>query len=654
MSDNTSSLGLQFSVVDVSDSVSIDVFLNVTKRRENILYRSALAGDAAGVSFATCDTEISADKNLSIIDQSANIGINSISNPQVVIKEQISAFFIQTLDFLLTDTFVASQTTVQDTPLYYRHIIDTDKLPRQDAEDLDWDLADNVSLVGVEVLDENFVSLVLSELYIDWDKGIVYNNLASEFVSSSDFTYYYVKYSVRNGGNTYTYTDLLSNEPVYREIEYTDLDEFLQIKAGRKVYFINEGVNGYEISLPSVGKYAFQHTTGPKISVKPPALKGSTDQWFVRVSNGEFLWAIGEKYRYHIAEFLEQSFSPEPPYRFIEDEVSIVLSSRLVKLANENIVVNDSKGLHLSILINDSGGLGVAAFTTDEDLAGTTASNFQLYKRWSTTDRTGIKSLDKLTGLVDIEGVSLGETDVLESTYYYVEKDFKYTTINFNPLLNRDILSQRTVLFVEPDSIASPKDQTLYYLSVDRSGLIIGSDHPDFVTVSGWLVGSTWYDMYYDGVAAGVTTSGNWLTFTESLAVTGSGLHFPIGEMVLGEDQHIDDLIWLDIRRRGGGIREDSIEDAKAQQPEVNWYWDIGRWDGIPYPHNSTFMVEVPVDILEDAGGRFQVDEVRDIIERHVALGTYPVARAYGVEIEVSGMDMVSSGLQISWTGYGY
>jgi len=653
MSDSNSSLGLQFTVNEVSGSVSVDSFLNITKRRESIVYRPALSAAAAAISFATCEDEVSATRNLSIIDKSTTIGINRVPNPQTVVKESASAFFVQTQDFMLTDTFVASESTVLDTPLYYRHVIDTEKLPREDASDKDWDLATDVSLLGVEVLDSNFTVLILSELSIDLDQGIVYNNLVPDFESASRFTYYYVKYSVRNGDNIYTYTDLLSNELVYKEVTFEDLDEFLQVKSGRKVYFINEDPNGYEVSLPAVKKYAFEHISDSKISVQPPALTTATDQWYVRIPNGKFFWAIdGIKYRYHLAQFLDQSFFPEVPYKFIDGEMSSILTSRLIKLAHRDVVVDDE--LHLSILVNDSTGAGIAAFTTDSSLAGTVASNLQLYKHWDTSSRIGIKSFDKATGFVDIEGVTLLSTYVLESTYYYEEKSYEFTLINLNPLLNRNIIPLKTVLFVEPDVLASPSTQTLYYLSVNETGLITDSDHPDFVTVSGWLVGSVWNDMYYDGKAEEVTPSGAWLTFTESLSVVGSGLYLVLGDMTIGEAQDIEDITWLDVRRRGGGIRQDLIDDAKLRQPEVSWYWDIGRWDGIPYPHNANFMVEVPASVLEDAGGRFQVDQVRDVIERHVAFGTYPVAKAYGIDIEVSGMDMVSSGLHISWTGYGF
>jgi hypothetical protein len=65
-------------------------------------------------------------------------------------------------------------------------------------------------------------------------------------------------------------------------------------------------------------------------------------------------------------------------------------------------------------------------------------------------------------------------------------------------------------------------------------------------------------------------------------------------------------------------------------------------------------MVEVPVDILEGAGGTFKTNEVSNIINRHTAAGVYAVKRAYGIEVTITGVIPLIDGINIGWVSYEY
>jgi hypothetical protein len=106
-----------------------------------------------------------------------------------------------------------------------------------------------------------------------------------------------------------------------------------------------------------------------------------------------------------------------------------------------------------------------------------------------------------------------------------------------------------------------------------------------------------------------------------------------------------------DVRIRGGGISLDSEELSIDVQPEAVWYWDLKFWDGYPYPGAASFFVDVPVDILENCGGRFTPKQVQEITHRHIAAGVYPVVWKYNVyEPVITDIEYLDEGAVISWS----
>jgi hypothetical protein len=77
-----------------------------------------------------------------------------------------------------------------------------------------------------------------------------------------------------------------------------------------------------------------------------------------------------------------------------------------------------------------------------------------------------------------------------------------------------------------------------------------------------------------------------------------------------------------DSRRRGGGFK-DMYSPAAIDNihPEAAFIWDIGAWDGLPYPSNGVIEVTVPRYLLND--GKFTEKEILDIINKHIAFGVY-------------------------------
>jgi len=108
-----------------------------------------------------------------------------------------------------------------------------------------------------------------------------------------------------------------------------------------------------------------------------------------------------------------------------------------------------------------------------------------------------------------------------------------------------------------------------------------------------------------------------------------SGVYdFKLGIISVGPHCKITDLNVIDVRSRSGGLNKLGIEDidkVKLVQPEVEFYWDVGYFDGQAVPANGVLVVRIPKSVLDTNGGPFGKDEVRQKVMKHMALGEYPI-----------------------------
>ena len=664
---SVNNLGHQFKVGTVNKVFDTDTSVNIVKRREEITYRTSLQPSGANIALVASQA-VTSDNNLSIADRSTSLLANRITETTYTTITGTKTFTINTENFVVTDVFADATSTINALPLFYKHTLSTVNVPRVDPDNEDYSLDSGVSLVSVQLLDESFQPVKTAEIKKDLTTGIIYNNLLSEYSGVNNYLVYYIKYTVNDNGNINTFIDLLDNIPTYRIATFDDLTPTLEIITdGRKVYLIEESSGEFSVTLPVVGTYAFQPLSSARIEILPPVSSNISETWFVRVTNGTFFTNVnGNLLKYYIAEFLTQIFTPEPPIKQVIAEYSTRLSNNLIKLDHDNIFEDDDLDLRVSILVNDSDGNGVAAFTTDDTIVGQVSNNTKIYEKWNNISKRGIRSIDHRTGVLDIEGVRLRSTYTIESSYYYNETNYEFTLINFNPISNREVLSTRTTLFIDPDTILENSSQTLFFIKTNEAGKVIESNWSDFdndsqTHISGDIL---YYEKLPSFLTTGIADIGepNYVDpdsityFVDSFTVEGTenGSFLILGDITVSESFDPSQVTKFDARRRGGGIIDESYQDVLALAPEAAWYWDEGYWDGIPYPGNASYMVEVPVDVLQGAGGQLTQSEVKDVIERHTAAGVYPVAKAYGVEITVTGIEPGANSITLGWTSNGF
>ena len=105
---------------------------------------------------------------------------------------------------------------------------------------------------------------------------------------------------------------------------------------------------------------------------------------------------------------------------------------------------------------------------------------------------------------------------------------------------------------------------------------------------------------------------------------------FLLGKVLITPTIAPSDAIVLDSRMRGGGVAEDvSLDALKLLNEEATYFWDIGSWDGTPYPSNGVVILTLPQDVLrrssEDRG--LYEEEIRNLIKNYVAFGVHVIIR---------------------------
>jgi hypothetical protein len=103
---------------------------------------------------------------------------------------------------------------------------------------------------------------------------------------------------------------------------------------------------------------------------------------------------------------------------------------------------------------------------------------------------------------------------------------------------------------------------------------------------------------------------------------------FELGSISLGPHCKIEDIQITDVRNRGGGLSKlgiANIDKVLEVQPEAEFFWDVGYFDGQAVPSNGTLVVRIPKTVLTSNGGQFTEDDVRQKVLKHMALGEYPI-----------------------------
>jgi hypothetical protein len=669
----------QFKVSSVPVSIAVPTRLNIKKRPETILYRTLSNRDNINISYVMGE-QLNPIDNLCITDRSVSLVQNRIPDLGYITQLTTQTLTLNIDKFLVTDTFTVDTPTKIATPLFYMHTL----------SQFNPDVAgfSSLVLISLEFMNKDFQSISLTEYVLDKTLGEIYNNIENSYdVTTTEFDVTYIKYVVRNGTTTTVYHEIVNNEPIYQLATFDDIDDDGLILTGRKRYLVEElpGGSSFLVTLPSLQLYAYKELQQSRLYVIEPTALDNTDPWLARVSNGQFLSAYNSiNYKYHVAEFNGQAFSPYPPYKAFTHH-AVWLNSSLIHLP-KNIVYDPTIGLEVEIFIYNSEHVLQSTYTTNTLKIGTTYTGDIDWE-------VGISSIDELNGFIELVQ-TVTATDIIEVSYYSIEDEYEISLIDFNPSNNTEILDKRVVFYIAPENIYTGElTKSLHYLLVNSVGkityasqateVLTGALDPatrklvdeDFSTT-----GSPKHTFYYDkestvsGLNSRVMSGINlpWVeefSFIDKYTVesilfngaTPSGIDYQnylenprllvLADITTGEHQSVEGLTTFECRVQGGGIKSDSVGLATEYQPQVSWMYDstVPR----PYPGVGTFYAQVPQTVLEDHGGLFTRDQVTDIIHRYTKMGGYGILDTYGVDPTITDVVTSSGQFKISWPSYG-
>lgn len=698
------SLGLEFSINQFPVQGDFDVRINIREDFNFLRYGSEFGLQNVGVSFLDSDP-INVNNNLIIKDSTSSVPENSpLSFSETIYTSQ--NFDIGNAKFLITDV-IKTESTGDETPLYYRH-----------------DLSTYSSISNIEVLDGDF-NPVNNDLFLYADEEAslgfarksVYTNLRSDFDSvAQTYTVYYIRFKDDSSGAFIT--ELLNPKPFYEESTFSTAatDRAYTVtptfgNAGVVVHFDSRTYSPTPLS--GSHRFSVKVEGDRRVSIVRPADLPATEKWYLRINPGEFFKnTVDGDARYYVPEYEQQLFSPVAPFKLLVEKEARVITSRLLYLEPKPISNLGIDGFYLYVIIRNKFGQTVRALTNDP--------NATVYTRPDGVITNVFFEKDAIQSIAEEDGFIRLETDIpvdadVYITYRYSEAYLTYRGINVNSTGNPKILNNKIVVYVTPE-FSSTLAKTVYHIMVDENDLILdGNQTEDFLTVEGTSTGGSINTLndtslsvtdIYTGFELEVlsgTNAGRKLKITgyvpgskeitvaenfESSMVAGTKyrinkklnsysyedsvsstvfnydgwletyLSSPNHYVVLGDVFAIQtiapqDISKSDIRIRGGGLKSTSIDDALRLQDEVQWYWDIGYWDGQPYPGMGGILVELPRSILKEVGGSFSREQVLEIVERHMAHGSYPIIKYYDRSTRITDVQPSNQKIFLSWLNVG-
>ena len=395
----------------------------------------------------------------------------------------------------------------------------------------------------------------------------------------------------------YTYTGSSTPNIYYNGTAWGATETALSVNTryvtdGFEVYVYNDNslvVNDEAYFTASVPYGYLLPTDLRAIYIQKPKNVTAEENWEIGIKNGTFNRRItasgtvepsgvgGINYKFWVPEYDETYFSTVhgKPYVEVFNERASVLDNNTIKLSRTPVYIDPSD------VFNASG------FPTS-DFLSISINDADL-------DQTSITDWDTYNGVVTIAETLDRKHDDIRVGYHYRENFYRY-----------------------PGYLASGVASTEWF-PLDLNPTPFHN-----------------YGMYASGVVAhiylspGINLDDGTIFNTKSVyhnyTGTASGnLDFYLGSVAVYPGSQPKDVLITDTRTRGGGLKETVIfDDLINVQPESEFYWDIGYFDGKAFPSNGVIVVKLP-KLLISPSGRFTESEIREKVKKHMALGEYPI-----------------------------
>ncbi len=376
------------------------------------------------------------------------------------------------------------------------------------------------------------------------NKTVQTNTLLEQIGSSNSYNLYH---SLEGAPYRIQYKDA-NGYPVLQVLSYAHA--VAQIPALPVTLGNQYALTGSALNLNDSGTYYLRFTQYNGYQVMPMYTYLPNIPWYPRVRFGLNQAPI---------DWAEQLFIPSAPYLPGSFIAGTVLDSHMIQFERTNVYIDPYRMPDILVFDKDNN----FKYALDGSTSGSTSDPPYLKGYVYNWQRGQIKSMDPTYVRVDVS-VDLNVTDIVWGFYTYAEYDVVYTDFDCNPFTNS--VAKNSILGLYTKFPGTNPTKNIYHQLFDSSGsAIVGqTNDPDPPTWTN-LVPSTQTPnaSLFSTIAVGALVSESLFSFT-------------------------------DVRVRGGGLSQEYWDKV----PQSINFWDIGYWDGKPYPFAGALVVYLPTDIL--------------------------------------------------------
>lgn len=489
------------------------------------------------------------------------------------------------------------------------------------------------------------------------------------FVPTSEMTLYRLRVTIEDPTVPVEVIFVDSNStPVYTsnglsEVEYSSLDT-------SNFYLAARVVREKQVFAPV---FSIKYLRDMQIKAELPVESDTGNGWYIRIKNGSFVRKLPDKtLLFYVPEYYYQTYDPVegPPIKTVTEKATVI-DDRVIRVKRTPLFVRTDifgNPTNLEVRINGST-TGISKWNSASgiiELTGTVSTNdvvevtycyyetcFEYRGFVDSNGRYWHLDLNPSKGhYVTVRDVD-GEIKDVPSFYLLNKTVFVYLRAAAELETGRQIVGEELkVELANGKWIAHTKYNVNtarpYRLYLKYGGIELPCTVENKLLSYEFLSSNTIrfsnytpLPNYYDRITIDYETD----DFTGDIkpgTFRPSTIFHVIGndsDEVIEDDEVIllakvlvrpnankDNIVLIDTRTRGGGLKEEIDDDTrKYLEPESDYYLDIGYFDGEPYPENGVVIVKLPQTILKEYGGRFNREEVREIVKKHMAFGTLPV-----------------------------
>lgn len=360
--------------------------------------------------------------------------------------------------------------------------------------------------------------------------------------------------------------------------------------------YLNTGDEAYFTAKRAY--YYLMPTAYTAIYLKKPEHVLPSDNWYIKVKNGRFKRRMntagevvpsgqGIMFEYSVPEYQYQLWNTTygQPYKQSLSERVQIVDSQTIQLQRTPLFIDPS-----SVLNNpENPGFAPTGFLA-------------VFVNDTIIPSTGVLDWDSYNGTVKLAQI-LGARDDVLSTYLYEENFYEYDGFVGSGGMYTTI---PPLPFIALDTNPTPAHNYDMYASGSTATIFL---KPYIDLDSATVVNSECLYHNFDGVPSGV-------------------YDFKLGAVTLGPNCRVQDIEVTDVRLRSGGLSKkgiSEIDNVKVVQPESEFFWDVGYFDGQAVPGNGVLVVRIPKRVLKSYGGMFSESDIKLKVQKHMALGEYPI-----------------------------